>query len=170
MPNATTKIALLGLVLVIGAALLAVDSFRSAKTRRATSEWHACAHDTAERTLERELTTTSEVLMQSILSECKRQYDAVVSKCGSEENCATTVQHKAIVRSNSIRNEIIWAREQAKKRSQIEAAVQELERIGVHRDGIKDFFRDEILDDAAAEKNAEDEAKAAADGDRERRW
>ena len=104
--------------------------------------------------------------MPSILSESKRQYEAFVSNCGSATDCKSTAQRAAIERIDWIRDELVWAREQARKRSQIDAAVKELENVGVGRDDIKAFFRDEILEDEAADRNAEDEVRAAADTER----
>ncbi|MCK1354216.1 hypothetical protein IVB56_24940 [Bradyrhizobium sp. CW7] len=161
------SVLLIALISVVGAGVFAAYSLHSARKREATREWYACAHDKAERILEGALSTETENLIESIHTECRRQLEVVVSECGLDAECAATAQRTVVGKISWIRDELTWERDQARKRSQIDVAIKELGKVGVDREDIKDYFREEILRDKDAEKHAIDEANAASDSERE---
>lgn len=154
-------------ILTVGTAKILDDSFRSAKARNADRDWKKCIAATANERLEQDFTLAIEELMLPIMSKCNRQYDAAANECISNADCEVIVKTAGLKTINVIRNNFIAEREEVRKRNQIESALKELEKIGVNRDDIKSFFRDEILGDEADDKNASAEASIEA-ADRER--
>ncbi|HEV2159472.1 hypothetical protein [Bradyrhizobium sp.] len=119
------------------------------------------------RGLEQDLALNSEELLKSILSECRAQFGEALASCESEIGCEERLRRTALERIGMIREELAWAREEAWKRGTIERAIMQFGKDGISRDDLKAFFRDEILEEEAADKTAEMEARASGPADAE---
>lgn len=158
-------------ILIVGTAKLLDDRFRAANAQSADRDWRKCITVTATERLERELMLANEELMLPIMKECKSQYDAAASSCIFKNDCEAIIKTAALKRINFIRDNLISEREEVRKKNQIESALNELEKIGVNRDDVKSFFRDEILEDEADDRKASAEASIeSADQERPGRF
>lgn len=158
-------------IFTVGTAKILDGRFRAANVQNADRDWKKCITVTANERLERELMLANEELMLPIMKECKSQYDAAASECIFRDGCEVIVKTVALKTINFIRDNLISAREEVRKRNQIESALKELEKIGVNRDDVKSFFRDEILEDEADDRKASAEASIeSADQERPGRF
>ncbi len=120
--------------------------------------------------VQRQFENNSDELLKVSFDRCRAQFDAVVTTCsGNEKDCAQKAESRMTVRIRELREQQIAEKEIQRKNKLIEDAIGQLKTLGVTEDDLKDYFREEILEEEAEMRHMMDDHRASDGDDQERR-